>query len=372
MYYYIYIKYVNKYSFIAITISILISILISTFTMENTDIPENLQDYTKTDINGLPARYVLAKHPSIPEGGYIVTKVIDIPSPDLSTTGVSESTHPTHSTHSRNPLRPPINPLYNFSNTPEHLQDQSKLVVQHRLGNHDLPHRRINPDLYTDAEKKWYITGILQQPIRAVMIYKLKCYCCGDFQAIEDDIHWEGTDVESRLGYKYCSNCKPYFRQALFNTLAPIWHLRLKYEKWREQNNLELERPFIWVHRTRRDAEGRRDVLGTSSYRYTKWCIINWVTTKYRMPHPSPDGTTIVEDTEDCITIEQLSEQIVDGGDYYSLTKLVSVIDVFIINQGMINDPDNYDPNIDDPLNKYTYEEKKRIVSEAHRSAVLY
>jgi hypothetical protein len=90
------------------------------------------------------------------------------------------------------------------------------------------------------------------------------------------------------------------------------------------------------------------------------------------MPHPSPDGTTIVEDTEDCITIEQLSEQIVDGGDYYSLTKLVSVMDVFIINQGMINDLDNYDPNLDDPLNKYTYYEKKRIVSEAHRSAVLY
>jgi hypothetical protein len=88
------------------------------------------------------------------------------------------------------------------------------------------------------------------------------------------------------------------------------------------------------------------------------------------MPHPSPDGTTVVEDTEDSITIEQLSEQIVDGGDYYTLTKLASVMDVFIINQGMLNDPNNYDPNIDDPLNKYTYEEKKRIVSEARCAAV--
>ena len=329
--------------------------------------PAQSQDYTKTDINGFPARYVLTKHPSDPENGYILAKVLDIPLPELFTTDVSESTH---TTHPPNPLRPPINPLYNFSTTPEHLQDQSKLVVQHRLGNHDLPYRRINPEFYTDAEKKWYTTGILQQPIRAVMIYQLKCYCCGDFQATDDDIHWESTDTESRLGYKYCSNCKPYFRQALFNTLAPIWHLRLEYENWHEQNNLELERPFIWVNRTRRDSDGRRDVLGASPYRYTKWRVINWVTTKYEMPHPSPDGTTVVEDTEDSITSEQLSEQIVDGGDYYSLTKLASVMDVLIINKGMLNDPDNYDPNIDDPLNKYTYEEKRKIVSEARYTAV--
>jgi hypothetical protein len=89
------------------------------------------------------------------------------------------------------------------------------------------------------------------------------------------------------------------------------------------------------------------------------------------MPHPSPDGTTVVEDTEDCITIEQLSEQIMEGGDYYMLTKLVSVMDVLIINQGMLNDPTNYDPNIDDPLNKYTYEEKLRIVSQARLDAVM-
>ena len=41
-----------------------------------------------------------------------------------------------------------------------------------------------------------------------------------------------------------------------------------------------------------------------------------------------------------------------------------------IINKGMLNDPDNYDPNIDDPLNKYTYEEKRKIVSEARYTAV--
>jgi hypothetical protein len=89
------------------------------------------------------------------------------------------------------------------------------------------------------------------------------------------------------------------------------------------------------------------------------------------MPHPTPDGTAVVEEAEDCITIEQISEQIVEGGDYYLLTKLVSVMDVLVINQGMLDDPHNYDPNIDDPLNKYTYEEKKRIVSEARRNAVF-
>ena len=345
--------------------------------MENTDAndqstqptqltqPTQPDDYTKTDINGFPARYVLAKHPNNTEGGYIVTKVLDIPDFSTESQGVSESTH------SPNPRRPPINPLYNFSTTPAHLQDQSKLIVQHRLGNHDLAYRRIDPTLYTDEERRWYITGILQHPIRAVMIYQFKCYCCGDFQATEDDIHWESTDVENRLGYKYCSDCRPYFRRALFNTLAPIWSFRLKYEEWREQNNLDLERPFIWVNRTRRDADRKRDVLGTSPYRYTKWRVINWVTTKYDMPHPSPDGTTVVEDTEDCITIEQLTEQIVEGGDYYTLTKLASVMDVFIINQGMLNDPVNYDPNMDDPLNKYTYEEKLRIVGNARLEAVI-
>ena len=67
--------------------------------MENTDAhrhPAQSQDYTKTDINGFPARYVLTKHPSDPENGYILAKVLDIPLPELFTTDVSESTHATH------------------------------------------------------------------------------------------------------------------------------------------------------------------------------------------------------------------------------------------------------------------------------------
>jgi len=307
------------------------------------------QDYTKTDINGLPAKYVLAKHPSDPEGGYVVAKVIDV----------------------ANPPRPPINPLYNFNTTPEHLTDPSKFIIQHRLGDHSLPYRRIDPELYTDEEKNWYTTGILSRPIRAVMIYQLKCYCCGDFQISDDDIHWESIDVENRLGYKYCSGCKPYFRQAMFKTLAPIWVFRLKYEEWRDQNNVNLEKPFIWVHRTRRDAEGKRNVLGNSPYKYTKWRVLSWVTVKHDMPHPNHDGTSVVDDPEDCITIEQISEIIVNGGEYYTLTKLVSVMDVLITNQGMLDDPNNYDPNIDDPLNKYTHEEKVQIVRDARRNAVL-
>ena len=89
------------------------------------------------------------------------------------------------------------------------------------------------------------------------------------------------------------------------------------------------------------------------------------------MPHPNHDGTSVVDDPEDCITIEQISEIIVNGGEYYTLTKLVSVMDVLITNQGMLDDPNNYDPNIDDPLNKYTHEEKVQIVRDARRNAVL-
>jgi hypothetical protein len=46
-------------------------------------------------------------------------------------------------------------------------------------------------------------------------------------------------------------------------------------------------------------------------------------------------------------------------------------MDVLITNKGMLDDLENYDPNIDDPLNKYTHEEKVQIVTEARRNAVL-
>ena len=87
-------------------------------------------DYTKTDINGFPARYVLTRDPTDPTGtASIVVKVID-----------------TSSSSSSNPRPPILNPLYNFSETPLHLQDQSKFITQYRLGDHSLPHRRINPE----------------------------------------------------------------------------------------------------------------------------------------------------------------------------------------------------------------------------------
>ena len=76
-------------------------------------------NYTKTDINGLPARYVLTKDPTDPTGvASIVVKAIDIDT----------------SSSSSNPRPPILNPLYNFSETPLHLQDQSKFITQYRLG----------------------------------------------------------------------------------------------------------------------------------------------------------------------------------------------------------------------------------------------
>jgi hypothetical protein len=328
--------------------------------MESSDIFN--QDYTKTDINGLPARYVLAKNPRDTEGGYVVAKVIDVPNPD-SEASVSESIY------NINPPRPPINPLYNFNTTPEHLEDPSKFIIQHRLGNRDLPYRRIDPELYTDEEKTWYTSGILPSQIREVMIYQLKCYCCGDFQISDDDIHWESTDYENRLGYKYCSSCKPYFRQAIFKTLAPIWVFRLKYEEWRNKNNLNLERPFIWVHRTRRDAEGKRDVLGSSPYIYTKWRIINWVPKKFSMVHYDETTKEVVRAEEYGVVVEQIDEQPnIVNDEYMCLTKIVPIYDILAINydintpntQNTLKNLSTYDPNKDDPLNKYTYQDKHR------------
>ena len=143
--------------------------------------PEEQRDYTKTDINGLPATYVLAKNPSDLSGeSYVVAKVLDIP--DIPS--VSLSTHE----HSRpNPVRVPSSYIsYNFSETPLHLCDPASLVTQYRRGDPNLAHRTIDisKHAYTDEEMSWYADpeSKIPSPRRLVMIQCCAAICAAIFR----------------------------------------------------------------------------------------------------------------------------------------------------------------------------------------------
>lgn len=326
-------------------------------------------DYTKTDINGLPARYVLTKDPNDPTGtASIVVKVID-----------------TDAFRNQNPRPPILNPLYNFNETPLHLQDHTKLITQHRLGDHSLPHRVINPEHYTKEEMEWYIKGeIPASPMSICMTYAKKCYLCGDFQENQEDMRFESAG-QHPFGYKFCKDCEPYFRRDMHDRLqlSCIWELRLAYEKWCQDvtstyyTNNSVEKPagqFIWVNRTRRDENGARDMASKRPYKYTKWRIINWVPKKFQMVHYDETTKEVVQSEEYGLVVEQIDteEQIqiqnqnVVGGEYMTLTKIVPLYDILAINfdigtpgtPNRLKNLNTYDPNIDDPLNKYTYEDK--------------
>jgi hypothetical protein len=236
------------------------------------------------------------------------------------------------------------------SDTPLHLCDRFKLITQHRMGNHELPHRTIDPTLYTQSEIDWYGSGILPPPLYMCLIIARKCYLCGDMQASSDDICGEFTE-RYKEGYRFCTACAPYFRQALYKMLAPIWRFRLEYEKTRNDPNPNPNSSFhlpIWVHRTRRDESGKSDRTNSGRpFRYTRWFISSWI------PRKSTE--------EDMICVEEWESKA------EPMSKLVSVMDVFFANQGSLDNP-NYDPNEDDPLNQIrhmTMDEKLTIMRRA-------
>jgi hypothetical protein len=325
----------------------------------------NDNDYTKTDINGVPAKYVLAKDPNDPTGAAsIVVKVID-----------------TDAFNNHTPNHPPpiLNPLYNFSETPLHLQDQSKLITQHRLGDHSLPYRVINPDNYTEEEMKWYITGeIPASPMSICMTYAKKCYLCGDFQEHQEDMRFESSG-QHPYGYKFCKDCEPYFRSDMRDRLklSCIWEVRVAYEEWRKfvqspaytdtpsaenptkPNPKPKPKPFIWMNRTRRDENGDRDIVSKRPYRYTKWYIIDWVPKKFEIVHYDETTNRVICGEEYGVIVEQVDT---DTDTDMSLTKIVPIYDILAINFDLktktLKNLSTYDPNEDDPLNKYTYQEK--------------
>jgi hypothetical protein len=253
--------------------------------------------------------------------------------------------------------------------TPLHLCDPSKLITQHRLGNHELPHRTIDPAMYESSEIEWYGTGILPPPMYMCFILERKCYLCGDIQDSSDDIHGEFTE-NFREGYRFCIACAPYFRMALYKPLAPIWRIRLESER------ADRRRTPLWVHRTRRDEFGKSDRTNSGRpFRYTRWFVSSWIPLKSVNKH----DPSVEPFEEDLVYVEEWMERNVESGATNNvesgatnnvesgaepMSKCVSVMDLFFANRGSLTEP-NYDPNTDDPLNQIrhlTLDEKRAIM----------
>ena len=317
----------------------------------------------QTDINGLPASYVLTKTPNDPTGlSYIIAKVLDIPEfPTVST--------PTHTTP--NPIRIPSSYIsYNFSETPLHLCDPKSIVTQYRCSDSKLPYRivDISKNTYSEQELQWYADpeSTIPPPMRLVMICMLRCYLCGDFQKSEDDIHYECVG-EHTYGYRYCTECRPYFLKSLYKTIAPIIKFRHNYEAWIESRSTS-SKPFIWVARTRRDESGKRVMKGNAPHRYTKWSVINWVARKHDFPRVLPEDNDVIDsEKEYSLVCEQIEVENMPELENATLTKLVSLRDIYIVNYAILVDQTNveYDPNNDDPLNKYSEREQREMFDAA-------
>jgi len=324
---------------------------------------------TRTDINGFPAKYVLAKNPNDPTGvSCVLAKVLDIP-------GVSETTH-----LRTNPIRiPHSHTSYDFSETPLHLCDPKNLVTQYRRSDPNLAHRTIDisKQTYTHEEMKWYADpeSKIPSPKRLVMIWMLRCYLCGNFQKTDDDIYYEGVG-EHTFGYRYCTECRPYFMGSLYKAITPIIKFRRNYEAWVASRDTTTPKPFIWVARTRRDKNGKRIVGGNTPHRYTKWRILNWVALKHEFPRISPqDNETVISEEELSLVCEQIEEVEVENFDHATITKSVPLRDIYITNLALLTDPADseydseydleYDPNKDDPLNKYSDKEQRAMFKAA-------
>jgi hypothetical protein len=282
-----------------------------------------------TDVNGLPGlsglAYALYKMAG--DETFKVVRVLNVPDEDGTIN---------------------VNP-----DTPLHLCDPAKLITQHRLGNHELPHRTIDPAMYESSEIEWYGTGILPPPMYMCFIIERKCYLCGDIQNSSDDIHGECTE-NFKEGYRFCTACAPYFRMALYKTLAPIWRFRLESER------ADQRRIPLWVHRTRRDEFGKSDRTNSGRpFRYTRWFVSSWITIKSVNKH----DPSVEPFEEDLVCVEEWMERNAESG-AEPMSKYVSVMDLFFANRGSLTDP-NYDPNADDPLNQIrhlTLDEKRAIM----------
>jgi len=238
--------------------------------------------------------------------------------------------------------------------------------TQYRCGNHILGHRIVDPALhnYDDAQLKWYENPVdIPEPTRLVMFEIRRCYLCGDLQPgkgtidsgnCESDvgIYHEGVG-DHPYGYRMCLKCKPYYLAALKKRLGPVWRFRKQFDENRDvDSNVPVT---LWVARTRYDEHGNRVRTGNMPFRYSLWHVARWPPVTYTDKHKAERDPTYVN--EDCLIAESNTEPV---------TKLVSIDDMFITNYGSIADP-NYDPNVDDPLNRYNDEQRLQLRDEEMR-----
>jgi hypothetical protein len=76
------------------------------------------------------------------------------------------------------------------------------------------------------------------------------------------------------------------------------------------------------------------------------------------------DSETVIEKEEDCLTCEQVESVQINDYEYAKITKLVPVRDIYITNLLLLADSE-YDPNNDDPLNKYSEKEQREMFAAA-------
>jgi hypothetical protein len=235
--------------------------------------------------------------------------------------------------------------------------------IQYRCGNHNLGHRLVDPalNMYDDAQLKWYENPVdIPEPARLVMFEIRRCYLCGHVQPgngtvdsgnCESDvgIYHEGVGNHP-YGYRMCLECKPYYLNALKNKLGPVWRFRQQFD----HNCLsDCHTPLhLWVARTRYDENGNRVRTGNMPFKYTSWHVARWSPLKYIDKYKVEQDPAYVN--ESCLIVASNDE---------SVTKLVNIDDLFITNYGSISDP-NYDPNMDDPLNKYSHEQRQQMHKE--------
>ena len=83
------------------------------------------------------------------------------------------------------------------------------------------------------------------------------------------------------------------------------------------------------------------------------------------MTHYDETKKEVISNEEYGVVVEQIDEQPnIMNDEYMCLTKIVPIYDILAINFDLktntMKNLSTYDPNEDDPLNKYTYEDKHR------------
>jgi hypothetical protein len=118
------------------------------------------------------------------------------------------------------------------------------------------------PGLFLKDEKPKYFA-----PIRKVMCRIDTCDFCEQIKSV-DEIKQEYTDLDNRLGYFYCNECKDILIDCLKNSgVSPIWYIR-------ERNEKKLFENTVWIERSRRDENG--NIVNFGPYIFEKWKINGW------------------------------------------------------------------------------------------------